>query len=254
MVRNRLFLLYQLLLMKRTLLYCLLLCSIDLLAQLPAQDEPLIGGSKFGFKVGPTMGTQRGALGNLPLLRYNAKLSIESGNTTGSGLYAQLGYHVRGSNIRAQAVDQNGNRFVFKQDYQFRNISLSVGAKGKVRELSEGKILYYAFGLRGEYTIKSNLPHFDPNSSIVPVNYGYGYYDNYVRKLNWGFDISGGIEKSFSELLTGVAELTLSPDISRQYRQLSISSTGGSAGVNEARNLSIELSVGIKFWRKVIYE
>lgn len=67
-------------------------------------------------------------------------------------------------------------------------------------------------------------------------------------------DISGGFEKQMTDLIIGFLEFTVSPDLSLQYGQAIQSPGGGIAGGSTFRNLSLELSLGFRFWNKVIYE
>jgi hypothetical protein len=212
-----------------------------------------VGGTRWGLKGGPTLGMQ--GQGNL-LMRYHGAVFIEGGGSENNPLYAELGYHARGF----------ANRYTFQQNPQnptlslktfavrtiFHNVSLSLGMKKKGDYRDDIKY-FYSFAMRGELTVGSNLPHLDINNPRNNVGNFNNYYSNYIRPFNWGMDIGGGFEKKFSELRTGFIQLTLSPDLSFQYREANFTS-GGGISVGGHRNLSIELSVGVRFWNKVIYE
>ncbi len=225
------------------------------LSSITAQETEEVGGRKWGIKIGPTVGFQ-GTRG--PLLRYHGSFFLESSGNENNALFAQVGYHARGF----------ANRFTFQttpnqpQSFKtysiptiFHNAAISFGIK-KRGDYSDKLKYFYSFGMRGEFTFKTNLPYLDlttpqNNQNNVFNNY---YFSNYVRPLNWGMDIGGGFEKKISELILGFVEFTLSPDLSYQYRTSNVNSTGGFAGVGGHRNLSMELSVGCRFWQKVIYE
>jgi hypothetical protein len=225
-----------------------------------AQDEEeVVGGFKWGIKGGPTIATQKWS-GNErnPLFRYHGVAFIESYGTK-SSVYAQAGYHVRGSSTRYGAWQDplTGQYYRgFSQGYQFRNTSLSVGAI-QYKEFRESLRYFYGFGIRGEYNINTNLPKGDQIFSA------YFPYDDpaTVKKLVGGMDISGGFEKKMGDLTDIVLQFTLSPDFTRQYFQFPIPNirdpyTGQNTNIpqQDIRNLSLEVSLGIKFWRKVVYE
>lgn len=239
----------------------LLISNLSIFAQ---SNDTYVGGSRWGIKVGPTMATQRwGAWNTQPLFRYNGSVFWESIGTESGAVYAQWGYHSRGSAIRVAPYQDpfTGTlRRGFTTPYVFRNVGMTLGAK-KRNEYREGMKYYYTFGMRGEFTVNTNLVKIDPTDPTQSLVGLYEPVDNNVRRLNWGMDIGFGVEKTISELITGIAEITISPDISRQYRQYPIPNvrdpfSGAITTIpgQEIRNLSIELSVGIRFWRKVIYE
>jgi hypothetical protein len=57
-----------------------------------------------------------------------------------------------------------------------------------------------------------------------------------------------------SERVRGFLEFMVSPDLSLQYGQAIQGPSGGISGGTTSRNLSLELSLGFRFWNKVIYE
>jgi hypothetical protein len=239
--------------MKQIIFFLLFLgVSLQLLAQ---DDEPVIGGTRWGIKSGPSLGFQ--GQGNM-LLRYHGAVFIEGGGSETNPLYAELGYHARGfaNRYQYQQNPQNPslNLKTFAVKTIFHNVSLSLGMKKK-GDYRENIKYFYSFAMRGELTVGSNLPYLDQVNPQNNQNTNFNsYFSNNIRPFNWGMDIGGGFEKPLSELLTGFIQFTLSPDLSYQYRVGSISPTGGAGGVSGHRNLSMELSVGVRFWHKVIYE
>lgn len=226
--------------------------------------QEMSSGFYWGVKGGGTVATQRwGQWNTQPLFRYHGVAFIESAGTSKSSLYTSLGYHARGSAIRVLPYNDPFTGQLtrgFSRPFIFHNIALVAGAKSK-RGQNEDMNYYYAFGMRGELTVKTNLQRIDtekPGQSFVSA---YEPIDNNVRRLNFGFDIAGGVEKKMSEYVTGFLELTLSPDFSRQYQQFPIQNvrdpwSGQLTTVpgQSIRNLTLELSLGVRFLRKVIYE
>jgi hypothetical protein len=75
-----------------------------------------------------------------------------------------------------------------------------------------------------------------------------------------GLTVGGGLEINIRELVGAQIELTLNPDITPQYKQGAIPNVivpgQGTVNIEERRirNTTIELSVGLRLLRKVIYE
>lgn len=185
-----------------------------------------------------------------PYLALNADFFIESeDDTSRSSLYAQLGYHTRGSSTRVNFF--NGD--AFNQSFQFDNLVLEVGAKKKLTsQVNKGP--YYLLGIRGEYTLGTNLNEYSRFMSVFyPV-------EEFVRKFNYGVTVGGGWEFDFGELYGGLIELTINPDLSKQYEQpplMNIINPFNGQEVNlrqrNIRNLSFEVKFGLRFMRKVEY-
>jgi hypothetical protein len=222
-------------------------------------------GSAFGVKGGLTVANQNfnggSTFNNSLLLAYHGDVYIENNpedNT--SVLYAQAGYHVRGHARRYQrgVAQSTGGTLVqvpgFTQRFAFNNAVLGVGFKK--RNVLGKENAYYTLGFRGEYTISTNLP-----SSSSPSYSIFFLTKDFVKKINYGLSLGGGMEFKFSELVGGFVELNVHPDISRQYLQPPIAGTyydpyGGSYnGIPEqtSRNLSLEITLGLRFLKKVIY-
>ena len=202
----------------------------------------------FGAKGGAAMnfqswgdGSFSGSVNRDPLFSLNGDIFIESYDEYKKGtLYAQVGYHTRGS-------------FTEQQGFKFRNIVAEVGAK---KTLNLGKELepYFILGIRGEYTIGTNLDDY--------INFGSLYYpvSEFVRKFNYGVTAGGGFEMKMSELSNVFVEFSLQPDLSFQYEQQPLfnvidpwTSQPVNLGLRQVRNLAIELKIGVKFLRKVEY-
>ena len=212
----------------------------------------------FGAKGGAAMnfqswgdGSFSGSVNRDPLFSLNGDIFIESYDEYKKGtLYAQVGYHTRGSSFRFFSFN---NTFTEQQGFKFRNIVAEVGAK---KTLNLGKELepYFILGIRGEYTIGTNLDDY--------INFGSLYYpvSEFVRKFNYGVTAGGGFEMKMSELSNVFVEFSLQPDLSFQYEQQPLfnvidpwTSQPVNLGLRQVRNLAIELKIGLKFLRKVEY-
>ncbi len=207
----------------------------------------------FGPKLGPSIGFQRwNNFDQDALLAYHAALFIESYSEEGNGtLYAQLGYYTRGSAIRVTDILQGRN---FSSSFKFNNLGLTLGAKQMIQSSSSFKP-YYHFGLRLEYTLSTNLDQYENfNSVFYPTN-------EFVRKLNYGVSLGGGFQKNLSEFIGAALEVTVSPDLSKQYEQPALSNViipgQGTQTRNiqarDIRNLSFEISLVLRLLRKVEY-
>ncbi len=218
------------------------------------------GGYVFGIKGGPTVAFQQwNSFERDPLLRYHGAVFIESLDDEQFTLFAQAGYHIKGSSIFFPAfVNQNGNRFSsFNRTFQFRNASLILGAKQKF-DFGVSNKLFYSFGVRGDYTISTQLrpegvDETDPFFFIYP-------FEGFVNEFNYGITVGGGLEVPLSELVGFSLEATINPDFSLQYNQPDIPnvivpgvSGNGVIGERRIRNITIEVTVGLRFLRKIEY-
>lgn len=236
--------------------FILLLSTLVYLAQIQAQSYA------FGIKGGPTIGLQNwNGFEQDPLVKYHGILFIESAPEDNSfALFAQAGYHVKGSAIRnqfARNLFSNQISRIPPREFQFRNISISVGAKQKY-QLGLNTRTYYMFGLRGDYTLNTNLKEYEFfaqqfRTLIYPL-------DGFTQKFNYGAILGGGFEFPFSELIAGILEVSINPDFSYQYRQPQINAvynpyTGNNNTLSERliRNVSIEISLGMRFLHKIVY-
>ena len=225
----------------------------------------------FGLKGGLTVGTQKwdSSFEREPLLRQHVIAFIESAEEEEPfALFAQAGYHVKGSAIRTfrgvytqidgTQVDVPANSTPFL----FNNISLTLGAKQKF-DFSGEKKLYYLFGIRGDYTVSTKLRP-DNLSASASLLYGNIYpFEEFVNRFNYGATIGGGIELPFAALTGMMLELSVNPDFSFQYNQPEIRNVinpnpfGGTNRVDiperQIVNLTFELSLGFRFINKVVY-
>ncbi len=213
---------------------------------------------------GPSMGFQRwdNSFDRQPLFKYHAALAIESvDNTDDRGsVFAQIGYHVRGSANRFTFFQGVGSPLVvYTEEFQFRNIALILGAKQKF-PWGERSKYFYSIGLRGEYTLSTNLGELVGNQN--PAIQIYYPFEGAVNRWIAGASIGGGVEFPFSELVGGQLMLSVHPDFLLQYNQPPIENVidplnpGQRIRIPERRirNVTLELSLGIRLLRKVVYE
>lgn len=222
-------------------------------------------GSAFGIKGGLTIGLQQWeGFQQDPLFKYHGIVFIESLTEDNAfGVFAQLGYHQKGSAIRNRNF-ANFNGQVFRpaaREFIFENLSLTGGAKQKFPFGNGDTKAYYALGIRLDYTIGTNL---DIYTRELQNNRFYANFPiddtQFIREINYGITLGGGIEIPFSELVGTLIEFTVNPDFSYQYEQPEIPNvpdliTGNSRTIPERRirNLTFELTVGFRFLRKVEY-
>jgi hypothetical protein len=215
-------------------------------------------GTAYGLKGGVTIGTQQwNGLERQPLIKYHAAAYIESVTEEDDfSVFLQLGYHIKGSSLRTQNFF-NPNFNLNARDFQFRNLSLILGGKQKFA-LGTNRA-YYLLGVRVDYTLSTNLEAYQEFNERNPAFAIYPF-PGAVNKWNYGVTAGGGIEFPFSELVRGFLEFTIHPDFSRQYSQPQILNvrnpiSGQNTSIPERiiRNVTFEVSAGIRFWRKVEY-
>lgn len=237
------------------ILFLLIISNVSLVAQ----------SKLYGIKGGLTVGSQRWNEGttynNSLLFRYHGDIFVENApENNQSVLFAQLGLHTRGSAFRFRggtAFDPVSLREVevkgYTEPFVFNNVALILGAKR--RGVANRPNAYYSVGLRVEYTVSTNLDKFDQNTifySAYPQN-------AFVRKFNYGLSIAGGWEMKISDLIGGVLEISVHPDISRQYFRGSFRAYDPytkqyyNTTEQQIRNMTIEISLGLNFLRKVVY-
>ena len=166
-----------------------------------------------------------------------------------SSLYAQVGYHTRGSAIRLFSF--NGPSF--NNSFKFNNAVLTAAAKRFISNKKSARP-YYLIGIRAEYTLSTNLSDFEERQSLFyPIEF-------YVNKFNYGFTVGGGYDFPLGDLYGGFIEFTVNPDVSLQYEQPPIPNvispfTGQPVTISERRirNISLEVTFGMRFLRKVEY-
>jgi len=217
----------------------------------------------FGPKAGLSVGFQRWEdFQQSPLLSYHGSFFIESYSESNplNSLFAQIGWHNRGSAYRNQRhISVDG--FVYNvptKNFIFSNAVLAVGGK-KMVKMNKKLKSYYSVGIRAEYTVLTNLDEYDEYNQYFNRPF---YPDNqFVKKFNYGVLVGGGFEYRYSKLIEGILEFTINPDLSRQYEQPPLGNIpdpyqpGSTISLRERRikNITLEVSLGLKFLRKVIY-
>ncbi len=212
-------------------------------------------GFYFGPKGGLTLAFQNwDGYDRNALFTYHGDFLIESLDEEKRGaLFASLGYHVRGSAVRSFS---GVNGFVVTRGFRFNNLSLMLGAKRKMN-FNESFYSYFHLGVRVEYTLSTNFGNLEESN---PVLFAFYPIPELVNKINYGISGGAGMEFPISEFVIPFIEFTVSPDLSFQYNQESIAlNTNPAPGIpsnipaRQIRNVSLELSVGFKFLRKVVY-
>lgn len=211
----------------------------------------------FGPKLGPSIAFQRwsGYSDRGALIAYHGAFFIESyAEDQPSSLYAEVGFHKRGSSEFTRFVDASGlAAFNGRQNFQFNNVNLLAGAK-RILNMDAKAKPYYILALRGEYTISTNLEQYTQYVPWFPA-------EELVNKFNYGVTIGGGYQYDFAELVGAAIEITISPDISKQYFQPPLSNVinpwdfGNPRSLPEQqiRNLSFEVSAVLRLKRIVEY-
>jgi len=217
----------------------------------------------FGPKLGPSIGFQRWEnFQQSPLFSYHGAFFIESysEDNPDNSLYAQIGWHNRGSAFRNQRFITIDNLIVDvpTKNFIFSNAVLALGGKRK-QTINKKLNSYYIIGLRGEYTVLTNLSEYDSFNQYFNQPF---YPDNqFVKKWNYGVTVGGGFEYKLSKMVAGILEFSVHPDLSRQYEQPPLGSIpdpwnpGNLVTLREKRikNITLEISLGFRFLRKVIY-
>jgi len=197
-----------------------------------------------------------------PLFKYHGIVFIESYDDVEDrfAIFAQAGYHIKGSALRNTRFNlTNGNIYNLPaREFQFRNISLTLGGKQKFPIQSGASRYYYMIGLRGEYTVNTNLSEYESANTIF---FSFFPTDVWVNKFNYGVTVGGGLEFPLGELVGGMIEFTVNPDLSRQYRQPPLENIpnpyfpGQNRTIQERliNNIALEFSFGIRLLRIVEY-
>ncbi len=219
-------------------------------------------GFYFGVKGGLLLGVQSwNKFERDPLVKYHGIAFIESYDEGGEfSLFAQGGLHRKGSAIRGRNFINLSNGETFRpsaQEFIFNNIAVTVGGKKK-QALSDNTKWHYLFGLRGDYTVSTNLDEYE---DLNTANGGLFFpSDDFVRRVNYGVTLGGGLEMNLSEFVGALVEFTVNPDFSFQYKQPQINNvynpytmTNNTIGERSIRNITFEVTVGFRFLRKVIY-
>ena len=224
------------------------------------------GGYLFGVKGGLSGGNQDWTgLETELMLGFHGAAFLESIPAQGKfSLWAQLGYHTRGSRIsRRRAFTFSGNRVTLpSDDFRFQNIALGVGGK-QVVAYTKLADLYYSLGLRIEYNVSTNLGEYDRLSSTQGIGFRLNYpFDSpdFINPVVYGASVGGGAIIPLTDGMSGFIELSAHPDFNYQYNQPPIENVidpfgGGPRTIGERaiRNFTLELSVGIRFLRSWRY-
>jgi hypothetical protein len=200
-------------------------------------------GPKGGLSIGQQnfSGYQRDAL-----FAYHGALYIESlTEENKNALFAQIGYHIRGSALRIPRYTNINGQVVQArtQKSTFENLALYLGGKQKF-DLGLNSKWYFDFALRGEYNLSIELPGI------------YSNIEDQVNKFVYGVSVGIGAEFMFSELVGALVEFNAHPDISDQIvvpAQRSINNPNVILPEQRVRNVSYELTVGFRFLRKIEY-
>ena len=208
----------------------------------------------FGPKAGMSIAYQQwNQSDRSPIFTPHGDLFIETTDFDGSGsIFAQIGFHTRGSGVRR--LRNPFNNQIGNQQFKFNNISLGAGIKKRLN-IDASPVYYYMAGLRLEYTISNNLVEIGSNQ----VTGGF-LFDPYVRDFNYGLTVGGGIEFPALYSVVPFVEFSFMPDLSQQYDQFEsvefqdpVTNNNIVIGARSIRNLTLEVTVGVKLFREVIY-
>lgn len=202
--------------------------------------------SAMGIRGGLTVGVQNwSGTQRQPMFSYHADFAYEKFNSDKFSYLVNVGYHSRGSAYRFNNTDpQTGNRINIVQRDIFDNIVLMLGAKNTINSnLSKGDV-YYFLGVRVEYTLNDSI---QTRANL----------SRFVNEINYGITAGGGYQVKVSDKAQVYFDVSFSPDFSNQLFSPSgtyPTKVGGNTYIQsfseeKVRNLTIELSVGIKFLR-----
>ena len=204
----------------------------------------------FGLKLGPSIGIQNwnNYQTNEPLFKYHILAFIESAPEENTGtLFAELGYHIKGRAIRFRAtVNPLTGGVIPARNFklQFRNISFQLGGRQKI-PVGNNR-LFYSLAIRGDYNVSSDLEI-------------YAGFKEGINKLTYGISVGGGMEFEWSELVSGILDIRVSPDLSKQIFIPPFEWQNPYTGTQEVfreqsvKNIVFEVSLGIRFLHKIIY-
>jgi hypothetical protein len=201
--------------------------------------------SAIGVRGGLTVGVQNwSGTQRQPMLSYHADFAYEKFNSDKFSYLMNLGYHTRGSAYRFNNITQTGEQIRGTLTDRFDNITLMLGAKNLVStKLANGDV-YYFLGIRGEYTVNDSI---ETRANM----------SRYVNAINYGVTAGGGYQVKIADKMQMYFEVSFSPDFSNQLYSPSgtyVTNNGGNTFIQnfpeeKVTNLTIELSVGIKFFR-----
>jgi hypothetical protein len=196
------------------------------------------------------------------LFQYHGAVAIETLNNEDdrSAVFAQLGYHVKGSSTRFQFFTLDGGRFQTVDRFKFNNISLLLGAKMK-KPLGAGDSKYFYFGgVRGDYTYSTNIDELGGDPLVNPFIRIYYPSIGFMRRFMFGVSAGMGVQLPISELVGAEFKIGVHPDFTPQYNQPPLVNVIDplNPGQNltlperQIRNTTVELSVALRLTRKVI--
>ncbi len=223
--------------------------------QLYGDEEEGLGGYYFGPKLGASLGTQNwNGIDRNMMFNWHAAFFMETLDPQYKGsLFAQVGYHARGSSLRLVNISQG----FFQESVVWNNISLMLGAKKRLITNSLSTP-YYFVGARIEYSIRNNSEAIQRRYSATAGSLFYPIPE-YSNKWVYGLSFGGGYEFYGSEYLQPTVELTISPDLSYQYASPALNNiinpfNGRATSLPERniRNLTIEFSLILRLKREVI--
>lgn len=223
------------------------------------------GGYYFGVKGGLSVGFQNwNGFEQDPLLKYHGDFYIESRSENNNfAVFAQLGYHVKGSAIRNRLYINTFTGNYTRppaREFLFNNAVLGGGMKQKF-DFGVSSKFFYMLGVRLDYTISTNLGEYTDFNTANPSYAIYPFDDPlFIRDINYGVIAGGGLEFEISDYFGLMLEITYNPDFSNQYMQPAIPNvrnpyTGEQRTIPERkiRNQTFEITVGLRFLREVIY-
>jgi len=207
-------------------------------------------GTAYGIKGGLTAGTQSWNNSNRDyLFAYNGSIFMESINDDMSlRFFGQLGYAKKGSAIVINSfVNTITNQTIPRQTIKqpFEQANLIIGVKNMHPLPANDNIRgYYGVGVRLDYLLRYNMQFLN--------------VDEFVNKITYGLSIAGGGE--FQPQDSPIAfqlEVMFNQDLSNQilYENLIVTDQWGRQSSHSARviNSSLDITLGIKFIRKIIW-
>lgn len=206
----------------------------------------------FGPKGGIGLATQQGSGSNNQAafaghVGFFIESYTEDENSPGS-FYASLGLHQRGSSIRSFRTFENF--FVPSFSFIYNNVSLQVG----IKKFTNNRF-YYMVGIRGEYTAFTNID--EAAGGFTSPNFPI---QEYILPITAGISGGAGYQYNIAELYGVAIELSVHPDFFNQYRSPEIPNVINPVNnqpitvrAKEIRNTTVELSLSMRFLRKVIY-
>ena len=223
------------------------------------------GGYFYGLRGGLSLGSQDWSNIETGLnLGFHGDLFLETIPSQGRfSFWGSLGYHQRGSRIRRQrAFTFQGNAVTLPADnFVFNNAVLSIGGKQVFKYIGVTDA-YYLIGVRAEYNLSTNLGEYDELIAYgqgIRRNYPFDSYE-FINRFTYGATVGGGLNTPLTDGIGGFIELTVQPDLNFQYNQGQIDNvidpfggTNTSIGERAIRNVTVELSVGLRFLRQWRY-